>query len=34
MFSLDYVVPWGRFFDEYRRVFALAEADAAVKTVG
>lgn len=27
MFSLDDVVPWGRSFDEYCRMFALAPAD-------
>lgn len=27
MFTLDQVVPWGRSFDEYRRMFALTEAD-------
>ena len=27
MFTLDHVVPWGRSFDEYRRMFALATAD-------
>jgi hypothetical protein len=27
MFTLDRVVPWGRSFDEYRRMFALTEAD-------
>ena len=26
MFTLDQVVPWGRSFDEYRRMFALTEA--------
>lgn len=27
MFTLEQVVPWGRSFDEYRRMFALTEAD-------
>ena len=27
MFTLDAVVPWGRSFDEYRRMFALSERD-------
>ncbi len=27
MFSLDQVVPWGRSFDEYRRMFALTDDD-------
>jgi hypothetical protein len=27
MFTLDHVVPWGRSFDEYRRMFALTEMD-------
>ena len=27
MFALDQVVPWGRSFDEYRRMFALTDAD-------
>ena len=27
MFTLDEVVPWGRSFDEYRRMFALTESD-------
>ena len=27
MFALDRVVPWGRSFDEYRRMFALSDAD-------
>ena len=27
MFTLDQVVPWGRSFDEYRRMFALTEED-------
>src|SRR5690349_1003112 len=27
MFTLDRVVPWGRSFDEYRRMFALSDED-------
>jgi len=27
MFMLDRVVPWGRSFDEYRRMFALSDVD-------
>lgn len=27
MYSLEKVVPWGRSFDEYRRMFALTDAD-------
>ena len=27
MFTLDHVVPWGRSFDEYRRMFALSDRD-------
>jgi len=27
MFILDRVVPWGRSFEEYRRMFALSDAD-------
>lgn len=27
MFTLDQVVPWGRSYDEYRRMFALTEQD-------
>ncbi len=27
MFTLDQVVPWGRSFDEYRRMFALSDTD-------
>jgi hypothetical protein len=26
MFKLHQVVPWGRFFEEYRRIFSLTEA--------
>jgi hypothetical protein len=34
MFTLDQVVPWGRSFDEYRRMFALGEADLRSKILG
>jgi hypothetical protein len=34
MFTLDRVVPWGRSFDEYRRMFALTEADLQSSVLG
>ena len=34
MFTLDQVVPWGRSFDEYRRMFALSDADLALNILG
>lgn len=34
MFTLDQVVPWGRSFDEYRRMFALTDEDLRAKTIG
>ena len=34
MFTLEKVVPWGRSFDEYRRMFALTESDLRLKIVG
>jgi hypothetical protein len=34
MFTLDKVVPWGRSFDEYQRMFALTETDLGLKIVG
>ena len=34
MFTLDQVVPWGRSFDEYRRMFALSDADLAGRMLG
>jgi hypothetical protein len=34
MFTLDQVVPWGRSFDEYRRMFALSERDLGLRIVG
>ena len=34
MFTLSSVVPWGRSFDEYRRMFALTDADLATRILG
>ena len=34
MFTLEEVVPWGRSFDEYRRMFALRDADLATRILG
>lgn len=34
MFTLDRVVPWGRSFDEYRRMFVLTDDDLRQKIVG
>src|SRR6187401_543475 len=34
MFSLFSVVPWGRSFDEYVRMFALAESDLESRILG
>ena len=34
MFTLDQVVPWGRSFDEYRRMFALTEAELRLRILG
>jgi hypothetical protein len=34
MFTLDEVVPWGRSFEEYGRMFALTDADLARSIVG
>jgi hypothetical protein len=34
MFTLDDVVPWGRSFDEYRRMFALTDADLGSRILG
>jgi hypothetical protein len=34
MFTLDQVVPWGRSFDEYQRMFALTAADLRLRIVG
>jgi hypothetical protein len=33
-FSLDQIVPWGRTFDEYRRMFALTDEDLARRLLG
>ena len=34
MFTLDQVVPWGRSFDEYRRMFTLTDVDLGLSIVG
>lgn len=34
MFTLDQVVLWGRSFDEYRRMFAISEADLSRRILG
>jgi hypothetical protein len=34
MFTLDSIVPWGRSFDEYRRMFALTEDDLGRRMLG
>jgi len=34
MFTLDNIVPWGRSFDEYRRMFALGDRDLRSAIVG
>ena len=34
MFTLDHVVPWGRSFEEYRRMFALTDADLGLRILG
>jgi hypothetical protein len=34
MFTLKHVVPWGRSFDEYRRMFALSDQDLSVRILG
>lgn len=33
-FTLETVVPWGRSFDEYRRMFALTDADLQARILG
>lgn len=33
-FTLNHVVPWGRSFDEYRRMFALTDGDLAGRILG
>jgi hypothetical protein len=34
MFTLDQVVPWGRSFDEYRRMFTLSDEDLRSRILG
>lgn len=34
MFTLDQVVPWGRSFEEYEKMFALSEGDLAQRVLG
>jgi hypothetical protein len=34
MFTLEHVVPWGRSFDEYCRMFALSDRDLALRILG
>jgi hypothetical protein len=34
MFMLDQIVPWGRSFDEYRRMFALTEHEFGLRLLG
>ncbi len=34
MFTLDTVVPWGRSFDEYQRMFALGDDDLRLRILG
>jgi hypothetical protein len=34
MFTLAQVVPWGRSFDEYRKMFAISDADLAGRILG
>src|SRR5262249_41203997 len=34
VFTLDAVLPWGRSFDEYRRMFALTDADCRRRLLG
>jgi len=34
MFTLEEVVPWGRSFDEYRRMFVLRDADLTTRMLG
>lgn len=34
MFTLEQVVPWGRSFDEYQRMFSLGEADLRLNILG
>jgi hypothetical protein len=34
MLTLDQIVPWGGSFEEYRRMFALGDADLHLKILG
>jgi hypothetical protein len=34
MFTLDQIVPWGRSFEEYRRMFAPSDADLRLRVLG
>jgi hypothetical protein len=34
MFQVDQIVPWGRSFEEYRRMFALSDADLQLRILG
>jgi len=34
MFTLDQVVPWGRSFDEYRRMFGLTDDELGLRIIG
>lgn len=34
MFTLEHVLPWGRSFDEYRRMFALSDRDLTLRGLG
>ena len=34
MFTLDRVAPWGRSFEEYRRMFALSDRDLRLRILG
>ena len=34
MFTLEQVVPWGRSFDEYRRMFTLSDGDLDLRILG
>jgi hypothetical protein len=34
MFTLERVVPWGRSFDEYRRMFVLSSDDLRLRILG
>jgi hypothetical protein len=34
MFALDNVVPWGRSFNEYRRMFSLSDEELGLTTIG